>query len=177
MKMVKSLILMGYMGCGKSAVGKGLAQLKSLLFIDLDKYIESQEKTTISQIFEQKGELYFRKKERFYLEKILSEEAKAVISLGGGTPCYFDNVDFVVQKKEILSLYLKTSPKTLAGRLFDQKDHRPVITHLKTLENLEEFIAKHLFERVPFYIKAEHHFITDHQRVDELVNQIEKLLA
>ena len=105
---------MGYMGSGKSAVGKRLAALKSLSFIDLDEYIESQEKNTISQIFEQVGELYFRKKERFYLEKLLYKDPQAVISLGGGTPCYFDNIDFVVQKKDILSLYLKTSPKTLA---------------------------------------------------------------
>ena len=175
--MVKSIVLMGYMGCGKSAVGKRLAALKSLSFIDLDEYIESQEKKTISQIFEQKGELYFRKKERFYLEKLLSKDPHAVISLGGGTPCYFDNIDFVVQKKDILSLYLKTSPKTLAGRLFDQKDHRPMIAHLQTPQELEEFIGKHLFERVLFYIKAEHHIKTDHHLVDELVNRIEKLLA
>jgi shikimate kinase len=175
--MVKSIVLMGYMGCGKSAVGKRLAALKSLSFIDLDEYIESQEKNTISQIFEQDGELYFRKKERFYLEKLLSKDPQAVISLGGGTPCYFDNIDFVVQKKDILSLYLKTSPKTLAERLFDQKDHRPMIAHLQTLQELEEFIGKHLFERVPFYIKAEHHITTDYHLVDELVNRIEKLLA
>lgn len=168
---------MGYMGCGKSAVGKRLAVLKSLSFIDLDEYIESQEKTTISEIFEQEGELYFRKKERFYLEKLLSNGPQAVISLGGGTPCYFDNIDFVVQRKDFLTLYLKTSPKTLAGRLFDQKDHRPMIAHVHTLKELEEFIAKHLFERVPFYIKALHHITTDHNNLDELVNRIEKLLA
>ena len=168
---------MGYMGCGKSAVGKRLAQQKSLSFIDLDEYIESHEKTIISKIFEQEGELFFRKKERFYLEKLLSEDLQAVISLGGGTPCYFDNIDFVVQNKAILSLYLKTSPKTLAERLFDQKDHRPMIAHLKTMNSLQEFIAKHLFDRVPFYIKAEHQITTDHQLVDELVNQIEKLIA
>lgn len=168
---------MGYMGSGKSAVGKRLAALKSLSFIDLDEFIESQEKNTISQIFEQEGELYFRNKERFYLEKLFSKDPQAVISLGGGTPCYFDNIDFVVQKKDILSLYLKTSPKTLAGRLFDQKDRRPMIAHLQTPQELEEFIGKHLFERVPFYIKAEHHITTDHYLVDELVNRIEKLLA
>tara|TARA_B100001057_G_scaffold185127_1_gene185832 strand:- start:668 stop:1195 length:528 start_codon:yes stop_codon:yes gene_type:complete len=175
--MVKSIVLIGYMGCGKSAVGKRLATLKSLSFIDLDEYIESKEKTTISQIFEQEGELSFRKKERFYLEKLLSKDPQAVISLGGGTPCYFNNIDFVVQKKDFLSLYLKASPKILAGRLFNQKDHRPMIAHLHTLKELEEFIAKHLFERVPFYIKALHHITTDHYHVDELVNRIDKLLA
>lgn len=175
--MEKSLILMGYMGCGKSALGKRLAQLKSTKFIDLDDHIESQEKQSISMIFEQQGELYFRKKERFYLEKLLSKTSPAVISLGGGTPCYFDNMDYIVQKKDLLSLYLKTSPQTLAARLFEQKDHRPMIAHLNTPNELEEFIAKHLFERAPFYIKAQHHITTDDQSIEDLVTQINKLLA
>lgn len=175
--MVKSLILMGYMGCGKSAIGKLLAERKSIDFIDLDDYIEAEENTTISKIFEQAGELNFRKKERFYLEKLLSENPQAVISLGGGTPCYFDNINYVIQKEGFHSLYLKTSPKTLAVRLFEEKNHRPMIAHLNTPEALEEFIAKHLFERVPFYIMAEHHITTDDRSVEDLVDQIEKLLA
>ena len=177
LKMVKSLVLMGYMGCGKSALGKRLGKLKALPFIDLDDYIESQEKKTISQIFDKQGELYFRKKERFYLEKLLSEDPQAIISLGGGTPCYFDNIDYLVQKKDILTLYLKSSPQTLTSRLFEQKEHRPMISHLEKPEDLKEFIAKHLFERVPFYIKAEYHINTDDKSVDDLVDQIEKLLC
>lgn len=168
---------MGYMGSGKSAVGKRLAELKSLSFIDFDDYIESQEKMTISQIFEQEGELYFRKKERFYLEKLLSKSPKAVISLGGGTPCYFDNIDYLIQKEDLFTLYLKASPKSLANRLFREKIHRPMIAHLDTPEALEEFIAKHLFERIPFYIKAEYQITTDDLSVENLVNHIEKLIT
>ena len=167
---------MGYMGCGKSALGNKLAQSNSLSFIDLDDYIEIQEKTTIYMIFEKYGELYFRKKERFYLEKLLSENSKAIIALGGGTPCYFDNIDYI-SKKELNTLYLKTTPKELVKRLFEQRDHRPMIAHLKTKEKLEEFIAKHLFERIPYYIKARHHLITDDQSVENLSLKIEKLLT
>lgn len=175
--MVKSLILIGYMGCGKSALGKSIAANKSLPFIDLDDYIESQENTTISKIFEKEGELYFRKKERLHLENLLSKKIQAVISLGGGTPCYFDNIDYIIQKENFLSLYLKTSPKVLAARLFEEKNHRPMIAHLDSLEALEEFIAKHLFERTPFYLKAEQQLTTDNQSVEALVDQVEKLLA
>ena len=110
------------------------------------------------------------------MEKLLSENLQAVISLGGGTPCYFDNLNYVI-KKEAFTVYLKTSPKTLASRLFEERNHRPIISHLDTPEALEEFIAKHLFERVPFYIMAKHHITTDDRSVEDLVDQIEKLLA
>jgi shikimate kinase len=175
--MVKSLILIGYMGCGKSVIGKRIAARKSLPFIDLDEYIELKEKSTISKIFEKEGELYFRKKERLHLESLLSKNIQAVISLGGGTPYFFDNIDYIIQKKDFLILYLKTSPKVLAARLFEEKNHRPMVAHLDTLEALEKFIAKHLFERTPFYLKAEHQLTTDNQSIETLVGQIEKLLA
>ena len=168
---------MGYMGCGKSALGKRLAQLKSLSFIDLDDYIESNEKTTISQLFQKYGELYFRQKERFYLEKLLTEHSHAIISLGGGTPCYFDNIDFINHKEEIVSFYLKTTPYTLAERLFNQKDQRPMIAHLDSKQELVNYISKHLFERTPFYTKAQHHISTEHQSFDDLANKIDRLLT
>ena len=164
------------MGSGKSAIGRRLALHKSLSFVDLDEYIESQEKITISKIFQQNGELYFRRKEHFYLEKLLSKKPKAVISLGGGTPCYFSNIDAIVNKKNVISFYLKTSPKSLAKRLFHIKDHRPLISHLQTASELEDFISKHLFERLPYYIKAEYHIETDTYNIDQLVNQINQLL-
>ena len=77
------------------------------------------------------GELGFRKKERFYLEKLLSRKPSGVISLGGGTPCYFDNVNYVIKKDRFQSVYLKTSPKILASRLFEERNHRPIISHLE----------------------------------------------
>ena len=175
--MAKSLILIGYMGCGKTVLGKCLAKRKSLDFIDLDEFIETEENTSISKIFEKVGELGFRKKERFYLEKLLSQNLRAIISLGGGTPCYFDNVNYVIKKDCFQSVYLKTSPKILASRLFVERNHRPVISDLDTPEDLEEFISKHLFERVPFYIMAKYHISTNDRSIEDLVDQLEKLLT
>ena len=169
---MKSLILMGYMGCGKSALGKQLAQASKRSFVDLDQYIEQHENTSISKLFESKGELYFRKKERFYLEKLLSSHDSAIIALGGGTPCYFDNIDFLNQNKSGVTCYLKTTPKILAKRLFKEKDHRPMIAHLNSQQDLEEFIAKHLFERIPYYTKAQYHLSTDEASVEELSQKV-----
>ena len=165
------------MGCGKTVLGKCLAKRKSLDFIDLDEFIETEENTSISKLFEKVGELGFRKKERFYLEKLLSQNLQRIISLGGGTPCYFDNINYIIKKEGFQTVYLKTSPKILASRLFEEKKHRPMIAHLDTPDDLEEFTAKHLFERVAFYIMAEHHISTDDRSVEDLVDQIEKLLT
>ena len=77
---------MGYMGCGKSTLGSALAQKKNLRFIDFDAYLEEQEQRSIPDIFENKGEIYFRKQESKYLDELLNEEQDAIISLGGGTP-------------------------------------------------------------------------------------------
>ena len=97
--------------------------------------------------------------------------------MGGGAPCYFDNIDYITQKEDFHSLYLKTSPKVLASRLFEEKSHRPMISHLDTLEDLEKFIAKHLFERAPYYLKAENQLSTDNKSVEALVAKIENLFA
>ena len=175
--MVKSLILIGYMGCGKTVVGKCFAKRKSYDFIDLDEFIETNENNSIYKLFEKGGELGFRKKERFYLEKLLSQNLQAIISLGGGTPCYFDNIDYVIKKEGFQTVYLKTSPKILASRLFEERNHRPIIAHLDTPEDLEEFIAKHLFERVRFYTMAEYQISTNNRSIDDLVDQLEKLLT
>ena len=165
------------MGCGKTVLGKCLAKRKSLDFIDLDEFIETEENTSISKLFEKVGELGFRKKERFYLEKLLSQNLQAIISLGGGTPCYFDNINYIIKKDGFQTIYLKTSPKILASRLFEERNHRPIIANLNTPEDLEEFIAKQLFERVPFFIIAQHHISTNDRSVEDLVDQLEKLLT
>ena len=175
--MIKSLILMGYMGCGKSALGPLISSKTSLPFIDLDKYIEVGEKTSISNIFDDYGEIYFRKKERFYLEKVFLEKSPTVISLGGGTPCYFDNIDYINEKVDAVSIFLKTSPKELAFRLYKDKKHRPMISHLQTKLELEEYIAKHIFERLPFYMKAKKTIDTDNKSIESIVEEIHSLLT
>ena len=175
--MIKSLILMGYMGCGKSALGPLISSQTLLPFIDLDKYIEISENSSISNIFDNYGEIYFRKKERFYLEQIFNKKSPFVISLGGGTPCYFDNIDYLNLKDHTLSIFLKTSPKELAFRLYKNKEHRPMISHLKSKHELEEYVAKHIFERLPFYEKAKKTIVTDNKSIEKIVEEIHSILT
>jgi len=171
------IILIGYMGSGKSVIGSKLSEALEIQFIDLDDAIESAEGTVISKIFESKGELYFRQLERKCLEQLLELPEPMVLSLGGGTPCYYDNMEFILQQKSAKSFYLNANINTLSQRLFEEKATRPMIAHLTHLEEIKEFIGKHLFERNPFYQKATHQISTDHKTVAELVTEIKSILS
>lgn len=170
--MTSNIVLIGYMGCGKSSVGKELAISLNKAFIDLDNYIEEKEGMSISNIFEQKGEIYFRKKERQYLQECLIELEDSIISLGGGTPCFGDNMEFVLEDVKSTSVYLKTSIPTLVDRLFNERAKRPIITHTVSKEELAEFVSKHLFERNYYYNRAKCKVITDGKTVNEIVSEV-----
>lgn len=148
-----NLILVGYMASGKSTVGKNIAKVLNYKFIDLDDYIETQENLSISEIFRKKGELYFRKLENTSLKEIVANEKKYVLSLGGGTPCFYDAIDWLNTKPNVKTIYLKVDLNTLTQRLLKDTP-RPLMSHLEKGEDLKEFIAKHLFERSYFYNKA-----------------------
>ena len=105
------IVLVGYMASGKSAVGRTLAEVLKVNFIDLDAYIETKENLTIPQVFAEKGEIYFRLKETEYLKELLNLDESFVLSLGGGTACYSNNIESVLQNAQ--SFYLKTSITTL----------------------------------------------------------------
>ena len=141
------------MASGKSYIGLKLAKALDYMFIDLDKYIEESEQENISNIFKNKGELYFRKKEHFYLNELLNKNEKIVLATGGGTPCYYNNMDLISNNKAN-SIYLRVSINTIVNRLKGEKSKRPLVAHLKTNEELIEFIGKHLFERNQFYNNA-----------------------
>ncbi|WPO83533.1 shikimate kinase [Chryseobacterium sp. JJR-5R] len=165
--------LVGYMGSGKTHISKILSEKLNFKFIDLDKEIFQRNKLTIPEIFEKKGELYFRKLEREVLEEILAKEKNAVLSLGGGTPVYYNNMEIINSNSK--SVFLKASVGTLSERLSKQKEKRPLIAHISD-ENLPEFIAKHLFERNLFYGKAQFSVGTDHRQPEDIVDEIiEKL--
>ena len=149
------IILLGYMASGKSFVGEKLSKLLKYEFIDLDNYIEKKEKKTVKFIFEDKGELYFRKKEHFYLKELLNNEDKMVLSLGGGTPCYYDNINLINESDNNTSIYLRVSINEIINRVSKEKSKRPLIAHIETEELLREFIGKHLFERSNYYNKAD----------------------
>lgn len=148
--------LIGYMGSGKSTVGKELAHQLNREFVDLDQFIENRYKKTIEEIFSRDGEIKFRKYERESLKELLDSEESLVISLGGGTPAYYDNMQLI--NEHSYSVYLRMTPKELIKRLENEKSMRPLLSHLSD-EELPEFIAKHLFERRNYYEEAQ--FILD----------------
>ncbi len=156
------------MGSGKSLVGRDLAKKMKLEYLDLDDYIESQEKKTISKIFEDHGEIYFRKKESSYLKEVLDTCNDSVISLGGGTPCFAGNLEIIKENKNNKSVYLQTSLDELTKRLFIERAKRPLIAHIKTIEELKDFVRKHLFERSFYYNKADHRVITDQKNASQI---------
>ena len=145
------IFLNGYMGSGKSLIGKMLSESMGYPFVDMDDQIEIMEGISIHEIFQKKGELYFRKLENEVLKDILASDTQMIVSLGGGTPCYGNNFDLIKADAENITVYLKASVDQLTQRLFLEKVHRPVISHLDTKEQLEEFIRKHLFERAYYY--------------------------
>ena len=160
------IILVGYMGSGKSAVGKALAGRTGLPFTDLDTYIEAELGMRIPEIFREKGEIFFRKKEHEYLKGILSSGDDLILATGGGTPCYSGNMDLLLQATPNV-FYLQMSVAGLTDRLSLEKDHRPMISHLAP-EDLQEYIGKHLFERRNFYARATHTIACDGKTVDEV---------
>jgi len=169
------IILVGYMASGKSTIGILLARKFDIPFIDLDQYIEAKENLSIKKIFSTKGEIYFRKQESIYLKEILDSNTNGVLSLGGGTPCYGNNMQLILNTSDAKSVYLKASIVTLVERLQLNQEKRPLIAELDN-ENLVEYVGKHLFERALFYEQSEVKIKTDYKEKREIVNEIEMLL-
>jgi len=148
------IVLIGYMGSGKSSVGKALAKELNVPFHDLDDEIEKKEQSEISKIFESRGEIYFRKTENNTLKTLLSKPDDFVLATGGGTPCYGDSLPAILNADNTLSVYLKTPIHILSERLFPERKQRPLVAHLDSIEKMNEFIGIHLFERSHFYNQA-----------------------
>lgn len=148
------IVLIGYMGSGKTSVGKILAEALNIPFRDLDLEIERREGASIPEVFANKGEIYFRKLENKTLKDVLSEPEAFVLATGGGTPCYANSLDVMINAEDTLTVYLKAPLTVLSNRLFVEKDERPLIAHLASKEELIEFIGIHLFERSHFYNQA-----------------------
>ena len=165
--------MIGYMGSGKSHISKILSDKINFKFFDLDKEISWRNKTTIPEIFEKRGEIYFRKLERETLEEVLASQENIVLSMGGGTPAYYNNMEIINHNSK--SIFLRASIPTLVERLYKQKEKRPLLANIKD-EDLPEFIAKHLFERNSFYAKAQYHINTDKKTPDEIVSEIKEKL-
>lgn len=140
------------MGSGKTTVGHALSQDLNLPFYDLDWYIESRMHSTVKEIFDTKGEEGFRRIEHNMLHEV-AEFEDVIISCGGGTPCFFDNMDYLNQQGE--TVFLKCTPDVLYQHLKMGKTVRPLLLN-KTPEEVREFINVQLKERELFYNKAKH---------------------
>lgn len=159
------------MGVGKSTIGKALAYQLDVDFIDLDNYIQQKEGKSILDLFKNDGEISFRRKETDYLNKVLNQSSSFVLSLGGGTPCYANNME-LINKYANYSVYLKASFQFLSKRLYNQQENRPLLQHLQSLEDYEDFIRKHLFERQNYYFLANTTINVEQKQIDSIVTEL-----
>ena len=162
------IYLIGYMGCGKSTLGRRFAEHLNVQFVDMDHYIEERNHKTIPQIFEEEGEAEFRNKERKALEE-LSEFTDIIIATGGGAPCFFDNINLMNQTGK--TIYLNIDPAILADRLLKSKTERPLIKG-KSREELVAFIGETLKKRNEFYKQAKFQITEPDIDLGELENII-----
>ena len=170
------IILIGYMGAGKTTIGKALSKELGIIFYDLDWYIESRMRKTVSEIFAERGEEGFRKIEYNMLHEV-AEFEDVIISCGGGTPCFFDNMDYLNQQGQVV--YLKADPEVLYKHLMMAKVERPLIKG-KSHDELLAFIREQLEKREPFYSKARYtldvSLMDNYEKIQTSVAKIIELL-
>lgn len=174
---MKRIVLIGFMGAGKTTVGRQLAMALGLSFYDLDWYIEMRYHRTVSKIFEERGENGFREIERNMLHEV-AEFENIVLSCGGGTPCHFDNMDYLNAQAE--TVYLKAETDVLAAHLMMGKVERPLIKG-KNYDELVQYIGQTLCERELYYMKAKHvldvSLLDNYEKIQTSVNLIRDMLG
>lgn len=159
------IFLIGYMGCGKSTLGKQLAAKLDYHFEDLDRYIEKRNNCSIPSFFKRYGEHIFRKEERHRLTELCVEE-DIVIAVGGGTPCFKNNMELMNYWGK--TIFINSSLEFLFERLKNRTAHRPLLAN-KTEEELLAFISKNYEERLPYYQKASYSVQAENIRVEDLL--------
>jgi shikimate kinase len=162
------IFLIGYMGSGKTTMGKLLAEKLGYWFIDMDDLFVEKHGITIPGYFHEKGEFAFREGENDILKSLLSEK-DAVIATGGGTPCYFNNME--VMNAAGITIYLKVSMEEIYNRLKDDAASRPMLQNVRP-GDLKEFIANHLKEREKDYLKAKVVFGLGTQNLQDLISLV-----
>ena len=172
---MKKIILLGYMGCGKSTIAVALSTSIGIPFVDLDKEIEAKVGLSIDAIFKKHGEIYFRKLEHEVFIDLLNNSKQLIIGLGGGTPCYANNHE-LLKGTNVVSVYLKASIDTLFHRLHHNKSKRPLIAD-KNEGEMKEFIAKHLFDRSFYYNQAQFKVVVDDKTIKQTVLDIVAILT
>ena len=170
---MRPIFLIGYMGSGKTTLGRALGRRLGLQFIDLDLYIESRYMRTISQLFAERGEDKFRSIEREMLHEV-AEMEDIVVACGGGTPCYYDNIDYM--NRCGTTVFLSASEDRLFARLSINRNKRPLIKDLDD-QSLRIFIRENLALRMPHYSKASHSFCGDRlEDVMQISTSVEKFI-
>lgn len=171
------IFLTGYMGAGKTTLGRAFARELGLSFIDLDWYIEERYRKTIAQLFAERGEDGFRRLERDMLHEV-GEFEDVVIATGGGTPCFFDNMDYMNVQGQ--TVFLDADIETLFCRLRVATQQRPILRG-KSEDELRSFIAQALEGRAPYYAQARYRFdgsrLESRSQIAEAVQQLRTLLG
>lgn len=162
------IFITGFMGSGKTRIGRALAKKLSARFVDLDQIIESQTGKTITEIFSSQGEVAFRETEKKVLTQLVKSSENVVVATGGGTACFSGNME--VMNQNGTTVYIKVSPDMLFERLRNEVQHRPLLAAQK---DLKEYIAASLAEREKFYLKAQHVIqVKETDTVEELCKKI-----
>ncbi len=163
------IFLIGFMGSGKTHWGRQLSQKLNIPFFDLDEQIVSQEAKAINEIFSQQGEEYFRLLEKDTLHIITESHDSFVMACGGGTPCYFNNIEYMNQAG--ITVWINTATETLFQRLIVEKDKRPLIRELDD-EQLRSFIGKKYADRRIYYEQADVVMDEEPLQLDSLIEKI-----
>ena len=170
------IFLTGYMGAGKTTLGKAFARKLNLPFVDLDWYMEERFHKTVGELFVERGEAGFRELEKNMLHEVGAFE-DVVISTGGGAPCFFDNMDFMNRNGK--TVFLNVHPDVLFRRLRVAKQQRPIL-QCKQDDELKEFIIRALEKRTPFYSQAQYVFnadeLEDRSQIEKSVEKLRDLL-
>lgn len=170
---MKKILLTGYMASGKTTIALLLSKAAGITYKDLDEIIEEKAGKSISAIFNERGEIGFRKMEHEALKETIAADESMVLSLGGGTPCYANNHQFLL-REDVISVYLKASVQTLAKRLQENEHQRPLLDNIRH-DELDDFIAKHLFDRGYYYHQSKHVVNVDGKAPEDIVNEIMSL--
>ncbi len=167
------IFILGYMGAGKSTVGKRLARRLNMPFVDLDDAFEARYKYSIPRFFDHFGEKRFREFEQQCLKEVIEENPKAVISSGGGTACHLNNISLM--QKAGITVYLKMHPASLVQRLKHARRLRPVIRDVRN-DEMQDFIEKELAEREQYYRQAQITVKGEDLQLGKLEEQLNKLI-
>jgi len=164
------IFLVGYMGCGKSSLGRKLSDRLGISFIDLDLFIETRYQKTISEIFKKFGEKGFREKERICLREVCSFE-NVIIAVGGGAPCFYDNMEKM--KDNGSCFFLDVGEEEIVSRLMKSKQERPLIEG-KSSEEIMSFVKKMMKQRRPYYEKAQYVIKGNDIKLEELFLKVKE---